>query len=143
MKTPIRTSCAALLLCLLPFLSTGQTLHLFGGYNSDVYLGCLNCNEFDSNSVWNEFGTYGSNLSPNSIWNDIGNYGSDISPYSPWNDISSTPPKVLDESGNFYGYLTMNTIKPQRATFDLALALYRYHHLIKEDVSKWYQELFY
>ena len=47
--------------------SFSQTLHLYGGKNHDVYLGCLNCDAYNSNSIWNEYGTYGSKYNSNSI----------------------------------------------------------------------------
>ena len=44
------------------------------------YLGNLNSNPYDPNSVANPYGQYGSRYSPNSINNPYGQYGS---PYSP------------------------------------------------------------
>lgn len=75
-----------------------KTLHLYGGQNQDVYLGCLNYNDIDRNSIWNDIGTYGSNISSKSIWNDIGTYGSDISNYSPFNSIASYPPAIVEKT---------------------------------------------
>lgn len=117
-------------------------MNIYGGENHDVYLGCLNCSDSDQNSIWNDIGTYGSNISSKSIWNDIGTYGSDISSYTPWNDISNYPPVIVDKDGGFYGYFTTNEIKDKRADFNLVLTLYKYHDLIKDDVSKWYNKLF-
>ena len=31
---------------------TAQTLYSYGGKNNETYLGCFNCNDYDS--VWNE-----------------------------------------------------------------------------------------
>jgi hypothetical protein len=45
-----------------------------------TYLGNLNTNRFDPNSVSNPYGQYGSPYSPNSINNPYGQYGN---PYSP------------------------------------------------------------
>ncbi len=36
-----------------------QHLHIYGGDNHDVYLGCLTSSPYDSKSIWNEYGTYG------------------------------------------------------------------------------------
>jgi len=119
-----------------------KAMHIYGGQNHDIYLGCLNCNDIDANSIWNDIGRYGSNISATSIWNDISVYGSDISSYSPWNDIANNPPVIVDKDGDFYGYLTINDIKPKRAEFTLALTLYKYHNLIKDNVSEWYSKLF-
>ncbi len=127
---------------LLTTFVKAQELHLYGGQSHNVYLGCLTCSDIDSDSIWNDIGDYGSNISNNSIWNDIGDYGSDISDYSPWNDIASYPPVIVDKNGNFYGYLTVSELKSDRANFGLALTLYKYHNLIKDDVSKWYSEIF-
>lgn len=52
-------------------------------YGADgQYLGNLNNNQFDPNSVNNPFGQYGSQFSPNSVNNQFGKYGSPFSPYS-------------------------------------------------------------
>ncbi|RTZ46100.1 hypothetical protein EJ377_16445 [Chryseobacterium arthrosphaerae] len=40
-------------------LFKAQTLHLYGGADQDQYLGCLNCDTFDKNSIWNKFSDYG------------------------------------------------------------------------------------
>jgi hypothetical protein len=72
----------------------------FQGYNPqtqqhDKYLGNLNNNRFDPNSVSNPFGQYGSRFSPDSINNPYGQYGSRFSPYSPNNPYSgSQAPQV-------------------------------------------------
>lgn len=39
---------------------SAQTLLIFGGDNHDVYLGCLNCNKYESGSIWNKYGENGS-----------------------------------------------------------------------------------
>lgn len=44
------------------------------------YLGNVNANQYDPNSVSNPYGRYGSRYSPDSINNPYGQYGS---PYSP------------------------------------------------------------
>lgn len=123
-------------------ISFGQTLHLYGGKNHDVYLGCLNCDAYNSNSIWNEYGTYGSKYNTNSIWNAYGTYGSKYNTYSPWNAYSSEPPVIVDKDGNFYGYFTANKYNPQQADFELALTIYKYYDLIMDDVSKWYEKIF-
>lgn len=131
-----------LILSLLFYRASAQTLHLYGGKSHDVYLGCLNCDKYDSNSVWNPFGNYGSKYNSYSIWNRYGNYGNKYSDTSPWNGYASNPPVVVDKQGNFYGYFTVNTYKNNRAEFKLALYLYKFYDEIREDVSKWYELIF-
>jgi hypothetical protein len=71
-----------------------------------TYLGKI-ANKYDSASIFNEYGEYGSAYSANSIWNKYGTYGSQYSSYSPFNPYTSTPPKVYKD-GAFIGYLTVN-----------------------------------
>ena len=123
-------------------LVPGQTLMIFGGDDHDVYLGKLNASEYDSESIWNEYGSYGSSYSSNSIWNEYSSYGSDYSSYSPFNEYATYPPVIVDAQGNFYGYFTVNKYKSKRAEFDLALIIYKYYEQIREDVSGWYDEIF-
>jgi hypothetical protein len=119
-----------------------QELLLFGGENHKQFLGCLNCGSYDSNSIWNEYGTYGSSYSQNSIWNEYGTYGSEYSSYSPWNEYANNPPVVVDHEGNFYGYLTINAYHDKRAEFRIAKILYQYYDLIREEPEKWYEKIF-
>lgn len=119
-----------------------QTLHIYGGQNHNEYLGCLNCNHYDTNSIWNEYGIYGSVYNIKSIWNEYGIFGSEHSTFSPWNNYAAIPPVVVDKDGTFYGYLTVNESHIKVARFGLALTLYKYHSLIKDDVSEWYGKIF-
>ena len=119
-----------------------QTLKIYGGADHDVYLEKLNASKFDSESIWNSFGTYGNHYNSNSIWNSYGTYGSEYSSYSPFNEYASNPPVLVDDDGNFYGYFTINTYKSKRANFDLVNIIYEYYDLIRDDVSKWYDKLF-
>lgn len=119
-----------------------QVLQIFGGKNHEIYLGCLNCDKFNSSSIWNAYGTFGSKFNANSIWNAYGTYGSKFNTYSPWNTVSNDPPILADKDGNFYGYLTMNKGNSKRADFKLVNTLYEYHEFIMDDVSKWYDKIF-
>ncbi len=121
---------------------SAQVLHIYGGQNNQVYLGCINCNKFDSKSIWNAYGNYGSIYSSTSIWNEYGSYGGSYSQYSPFNNYTSTPPIIVDNNGGFYGYLTSNQYMSQKANFSLANTICKYWKVIKEDVSNWYDEIF-
>lgn len=133
-----------LLTCLLLTLNyiIAQTLYIYGGEDHDVYLGKLNASKYDSESIWNEYGTYGSEYNTNSIWNEYGTYGSEYSSYSPFNSYASYPPVIVDAEGNFYGYFTANKYKSKRANFELVKIICEYYELIREDVGKWYDKLF-
>lgn len=131
-----------LLIFLCTVITYGQNLHLYGGKNNDVYLGCMNCSKYDSNSIWNSYGKYGSKYESNSIWNKYGSYGNEYNSDSPWNSYSSDAPVVVDKDGNFYGYFTINKYKSNRCETKLALLIYKYHEEIMEDVSKAYDVIF-
>jgi hypothetical protein len=133
---------STLLLLTITTIANSQTLHLYGGKNHDVYLGCLNCDKYNSNSIWNAYGNYGSKYNSNSIWNAYGTYGSKYNSHSPWNAYSSDPPVVVDKEGNFYGYFTVNAYNDKRADFGLALTIYKYYDLIMDDVSRWHDKIF-
>lgn len=61
------------------------------------FLGHLNSNRFDSDSVANPFGRYGSPSSPVSINNPFGRYGSPFSPTSPTNPFAVDTPILQGE----------------------------------------------
>lgn len=66
------------------------------------YLGNLNSNRFDPNSVNNPYGQYGSRFSPNSINNPYGQYGSRYSNQSPNNPYATQAPMIVAPYGNPY-----------------------------------------
>jgi hypothetical protein len=88
--------------------SQTMALLLFGGDNHKTFLGCLNCTKYDSGSICNKYGEAGSKYNSDSIWNRYGDVGSKYSPNSPWNKYAASAPVIVDNSGNFYGYLTAN-----------------------------------
>src|SRR5260221_9267599 len=59
-----------------------QKLMLFGGQSHQIYLCCLNCNEYASDSVFNQYGSFGNPYSVTSIKNHYSEYGSLYSNYS-------------------------------------------------------------
>lgn len=70
-------------------------------------LGCITCGRFDSDSVWNPYGSYGSQYGANSLWNKFGTYGSPYSSSSPWNAFASSPPVLYNaDRSAYYGVLT-------------------------------------
>jgi len=85
-------------------------LHLYS-YDGKDYLGKLVTNKYDSDSIWNEYGTYGSKYQTNSIWNEYGKYGSKYQSTSAFNPYASQPPKIVTNSGRVLGYLTASEYK--------------------------------
>jgi hypothetical protein len=138
----MKNSLTIILLVFIPIIISAQELHIYGGEKRDVYLGCLNCNKYDSKSIWNAYGSYGSKYSATSIWNAYGSYGGKYSQYSPFNCYSNSPPAIVDNRGGFYGYLSSNNFVTNRADFSLANTICKYWEEIKEDVSSWYDEIF-
>lgn len=90
-------------------------LHLYS-YDGKDYLGKLVTNEYDSDSIWNEYGTYGSKYQTKSIWNEYGAYGSQYQTTSAFNPYASKPPQIVTNSGTVIGYLTANEFRPNSYT---------------------------
>ena len=97
-----------------PTFGQNAQLLLFGDSNHKTFLGCLNCSQFDSGSICNESGQYGSQFNTDSIWNQFGHFGSEFSSDSPWNQFSSSGPVIVDRSGQFYGRFTANKFVSDR-----------------------------
>lgn len=89
-------------------------LMIFGGEGHKTYLGCLNCSEYASDSVFNTYGEPGSTFAVDSIANHYGQFGSPYAIYSACNPYSSDPPVVVDGAGKFYGRLTLNAYTMER-----------------------------
>lgn len=113
------TASTLVLLCLCTSSQAmAAKIMLFGGYNHATYLGCLNCSTSALDSVFNEYGSYGSPYGFNSIFNHYSQFGSAYSMYSPCNPYASDPPVIVDDAGTFYGRLTINSYNSE-ATHNL------------------------
>jgi hypothetical protein len=86
---------------------------MFGGPGHRTYLGCLTCDQFDGDSVFNQSGKYGSPYSTDSVLNHYGAFGSLNSDYSACNPYATDPPVMVDTQGAAYGRLTLNRLNPQ------------------------------
>lgn len=71
------------------------------------FLGILSSNKFQTESVMNEYGLYGSRYSSTSIFNQYCKYGSEYNILSPYNRYSQTPPRIFIR-GTLIGYLSAN-----------------------------------
>lgn len=76
-----------------------------------TFLGKLTNNVYDANSIFNEYGQYGSEYSALSIFNEYGQYGGEYSALSPFNEYANTPPKIFLDN-KLVGYLTKNQFLP-------------------------------
>ena len=105
MKAPdfgMKTLLFIVVLVLLTGTASAQSLDIWGfnpqTQQNDKYLGNLNQNPYDPNSVNNPYGQYGSKYSPDSIRNPYGTYGSPYSPYS-----GTNPYAKGNQSPQIYG----------------------------------------
>lgn len=80
---------------------------------SGQFLGVINDNPFDPDSLCNPFGNFGNRFSSTSIWNQFGNYGSNFGSYSAFNNLTSTPP-VIFANTQALAYLSTNSILAPR-----------------------------
>lgn len=131
---------AAILFCLVYLAGSSnveaQELHIYSDIKQTKYLGCLTCSKFSSNSIWNEYGTYGSQYSNSSIWNQYGTYGSPYNVQSPWNEFSSRAPVLIDNAGIFYGFFTRNTSMYNRTTDEFAVWVLDNYNFIINNFSR-------
>jgi hypothetical protein len=90
--------------------STASTVKMmiFGGPEHRTYLGCLNCSQYEADSVFNQYGEHGSRYSNASIWNHYGDFGSAYSTNSACSPYATDPPVIIDPNGNAYGRVTVN-----------------------------------
>ena len=111
-------------------------VHLWGGPNRSVYLGCYNCSDYDSDSICNEYGSHGSEYSSVSVWNEFATFGSKYGLSSPWNEYSSSVevPALVDGDGAFYGYFTINIYRVE--AFSEALGLKEFYEFREGDLEE-------
>ena len=74
--------------------------------SNNTFLGKVT-SSFDSQSIFNEFGTYGNEFSSKSIWNEFSSFGNEFNSNSPFNEISSSPPMLINNR-KILGYLSAN-----------------------------------
>lgn len=86
------------------FLLKGASV--FAQDDEQTYLGKIDT-EYNSESIFNEYGTYGNEYSSKSIWNEYSEFGNKYNSLSPFNDYSSLPPMII-KNGKIIGYLTTN-----------------------------------
>jgi len=87
-------------------IQTYQDAKVISSGREPEYLGTIT-NEFDTHSIFNPFGRFGSMFGMNSIWNQFGRYGGEFSLYSPFNQFSSDPP-IIVKDGKIVGRLSVN-----------------------------------
>ena len=81
-------------------------------YAEDDYLGEYSSNPYDSDSVSNPYGQYGSEFSPDSINNPFGQYGNPYSPNSATNPYATDTPKLYSSDGKYLGKVSANPYDP-------------------------------
>lgn len=74
--------------------------------DENTFLGRVT-NKYNSDSVFNEFGTYGNQFNSASIWNKFAAFGSPYGLHSPHNKFSAAPPMLI-KGGKVIGYLSAN-----------------------------------
>ena len=70
-----------------PPAPTQARYELWGGPDRSMFLGCFSCNQFASDSVFNQFGKYGSRYSQTSVANHFSRYGDKFSNDSACNQL--------------------------------------------------------
>jgi len=95
-----------------PPAPTTARFEVWGGPNQSVFLGCWNCNQFAAESVFNQFGKYGSRFSQTSIWNHFSPYGSEFNTNGACNQFATNPPILLNTSTRRFSELTLNPFRP-------------------------------
>jgi hypothetical protein len=91
--------------------------------NDGTYLGKVSSNQFEYESICNNFGPYGNPFAYVSIRNTFGPYGNPYSSTSIRNQFTSTPPGIFYE-GSIVAYLTKNKSVRGALDPDLLFALY-------------------
>ena len=98
-------------------------LYLYADDGTGTFLGEISSNKYDTDSIANEYGSYGNKYQTKSIFNQYGNYGSKYSQYSVFNEYATHPPKILDKNGKVVGYLTANKYIRDAITYEEMMVL--------------------
>lgn len=104
----------------LPASAAVPALLLFDGEDGEIFAGCLNCSRYDSASICNRYGDYGSRYGEKSLWNRYGQFGSRYETNSPWNRFGEGL-RVVDRDGNYYGRFSRSSYDQSRLPIVKAL----------------------
>ncbi|TAM09661.1 MAG: hypothetical protein EPN72_01145 [Nevskiaceae bacterium] len=94
---------------------------IIGQDSQNTFLGRIS-SSYDSDSIFNEYGTYGNEYSSRSIWNEYSTFGNEYNSNSPFNEYSSSPPMII-KNRQIVGYLTTNEYKNGAISPNLLKAL--------------------
>jgi hypothetical protein len=104
---------------IVPTAASAQQV-IFGEVRSEdgQFLGSLNPDRMDTQSICNQVGDYGSRVG-DGIFSRLGHYGSRFNPDGVYNPNARKPPKVYDAYGRARYRVTVNTrlgndISPER-----------------------------
>jgi hypothetical protein len=113
----------------LRLLRVSGSLLVYGGERHNVFLGCLNCDPSDRDSIDNKNGEHGSLTGQYSIRNPRGIYGEKrVSDFSACNVSAKHPPMITDRDGHEYGTLTVNWNDSERRQHPAI------HHWLSQEV---------
>jgi hypothetical protein len=121
--SPLRTlwaglGLALLALCMKPGATqaqeaiTRQKLVIYGGPQFREFLGCVNCDAYEADSVWNIYSPLGWENSY-SDYSHLHIYREPHGVYSACDPFASSPPRVLDPQNRLYGYLNISKVRPE------------------------------
>lgn len=89
---------------------TQPRMQIYGGPLHRDYLGCLNCDRFDVNSVWNGYSPFGwDNGYANA--SHFSTYRAPQGRYSACDPFAADPPILKDTSGKDYGRLNVSVTR--------------------------------
>jgi hypothetical protein len=83
---------------------TQPRLMIYAGPLYRDFIGCLNCDQYDVNSVWDGYSPYGWD----NVYSDYSHfyiYREPHGPYSACDAYAAHPPRIIDNQNRFYGYL--------------------------------------
>lgn len=109
------------------FVTAKFPLYLYSN-DGRTYLGKLTTNKYDDESIFNEYGKYGSKYSTYSIFNEYGTYGSKYSNESAFNEYASNPPIIVDSEGEFICYLTADEYNSKSITYLKLLSILKNYY---------------
>lgn len=104
--------------CLIANPVLAQSLPIVVGQDGE-FLGTLSANQYDSNSICNPYGNFGSEYAE-SIFNRYGTYGGEYSSMGAYNPSAENPPLIVQDD-TIIGIVTKNRRVEGRVDPDLLL----------------------
>jgi len=99
---------------------TQPRLMLYAGSLYKDFIGCLNCDQYNFSSVWNNYSPYGWD-NTYTKYSHFYTYRQEHGVYSACDPYATHPPRIVDKENKIYGYLNISKTRHDSVCYPNAM----------------------